>query len=259
MLKIIDTPLTNWEPLKGQWLRALKPNTQEAYEIAYRQFFDWAMIPPDQVDKDDARCFAKYLTEQGLAPRTVRAKLAALRSFYEHCRQVGEWPAQRLNPFDRLNVRRPKENSTKVLPSVLPPRVLADIFGAINLKSRQGARDFALLYVLAASDLRPNAILQLTWREARNLSSDCVKVLRWYLSVVGRLGQIKGEDYIFMALRPEVAVRLPHIDEPTYCPLSADQGNKILKKYARRIGYDERAVWLTMLRLCELPASLKVS
>ncbi len=258
--EILTTPPSvGWDAVQGDWLDGLNPNTRVPYAVAWRQFFGWVLLPPDKVTDEDSRAFTGHMVSQGLAPRTINAKLAAMRSFYEHCRRESLWPEQQLNPFDQINVSRMVSPPTLHLPSA----ILAAIFEAINLKSSQGIRDFALLYTLVASRSKAQEVLGLTWGEVRDRLSPtaCKNVIAHYLDQVGRLATIQPGDFVFVPLQPGVTARFSHIDSPSDFdrPITPDQGNKILKKYARRVGYDDKAVWLTMLRRCELPASLEVS
>lgn len=245
--------MSAWDGVLDQWLAAKSLNTQLVYRAVYHRFFDRVMVMPDQVSDKDARLYSGHLAAKGLAARTINLHLAAMRSFYEHCRQAGHWPKQRLNPFDRINVQRSKTPPKEQL----SPKIVDKVFETINLESKQGIRDFALLYTLVASELRAHVVLRLTWGEVRRqLPAGCLNVISHYLKKVGRLEKIGDDDYIFTPLQALAAERLPHIgSSPPDRPITAGQGNKILKKYARRIQYD-RAVWLTMLRLCRLPARL---
>lgn len=246
----LDDP---WESVRGDWLAIQKVNTRAAYQTAYRQFFAWCLLPPEAVTATDAKAYADYLHGQTLAGGTVNVKLAAMQSFYEHCRRSGHWAEQKLNPFSPFNAPRAEVPARRDLPG----EIVAAIFDEINLKSRQGIRDFALLYTLAATNLAAREILQLRWGEVRRLPDTCVNVIAHYLQAADRLESIRRETFVFLPLQPTVACRLPHINGHVSIPIpiSPDQANKILKKYARRVGYQSE-VWLTMLRRCKLPAKL---
>jgi len=62
---------------------------------------------------------------------------------------------------------------------------------------------------------------------------------------------MQEDDYIFVPMRPEIISRLPTVDPGTVDPnrpIRNSQANRSLKKYARRVGVDERKAHIHGLR-----------
>lgn len=247
-------PATRWGKLREMWLASLASGrTAQVYAVAQRQFFDFCPCAPGRVGPDEARAWAARLVRQGLAPRTVNVKLAALYSYFEYLREQDAWEAERLNPFDPGQVPRQPESRPV---AELPAEVLAAIFRAINLESGHGVRDFALLCALVDSDRPAAQVLSLTYGQARRaLSEAACNAIDHYLERVGRLESIRAEEVVFLPLHADRAKRLGLNGRRAAGPISLDQARKILKKYARRVGYCGPAR-LTMLRHCRWPAGV---
>ncbi|WP_027365556.1 site-specific tyrosine recombinase/integron integrase [Desulfotruncus alcoholivorax] len=59
--------------------------TVKSYQIALRQFFSFCFKEYDEVKALDIRAWLMQLDETGLMPRSLRLKLAAVKSFYRYC------------------------------------------------------------------------------------------------------------------------------------------------------------------------------
>jgi integrase len=263
-----------WEAARDAWLDRIRrgggsPHTAQAYEIAFRQFFEWAGIPPWQVSSELARAWARHMAERGLADRTINLKLSALSSFYEfvagrgappgHGCQGVLWPAERGNPFKTVERPRVFAYSRTKSPNLQEMRA---ILGAINTDCLTGARDFALLYTILVTCRRVSEVLGMRWGDIRPLDSGdyvfsyrtrqgprqsilnhrCYGAICGYLEMDGRPPDaMAAGDYIFTPLDPARTRRLPGNAgkriEPNR-PLSGRVASRIVKKYARRAGVD---------------------
>lgn len=267
-----------WEGARRAWLESKGQasdgsNTAKAYGIAFRQFFEWAGIPPWQVSPDLARAWARHMLREGLADRSINLKLSAMSSFYDFVqggRELALWPAERRNPF--AAVERPK-----VLPAYGRARFpsleeVGTILAAINTDCRTGARDFALLYTILVTCRRAPEVLHMKWGDIQPLeeggyalsyrdrgqlkqaalSPACYQAICAYLEMDDRPpARMRADDYIFVPMDPERVRRLPgNADKPIEAnrPLSSSFANRILKKYAQRAGVNLEKAHLHGLR-----------
>lgn len=204
---------------------------------------------------------------------TVNARLAALASLYEYAQrkfvmynEVGDevalWPVDRVNPFTRAD-----RFSTPADRSQYPSDAeIAAIFGAINTDTPRGLFDRALLYTIFYTCLRADGALNIKFgdimkdgsayivtyrykggdiRQAQ-MAADAYNAIVEYLKAAGRW--IPGKDeYIFRAMDGEKAERLGRAASENE-PISNNQANRILKKYARRAEVPEERAHLHGLR-----------
>ncbi len=125
-------------------------NTVIAYEQHLRAFARWAERAGADPYDLDARSFRRYLAEldaAGYAPRTVNARLSAVRSFYRwlvYDGRIAESPA--------AAVRSPKV--PKNLPGTLTASELDRLFSATDADTPEGLRDKAMLELFYASGAR---------------------------------------------------------------------------------------------------------
>ena len=117
-------------------LRDFRPNTQEAYLLAVRQFMDRTAREPEALTDGDVRTYFLYLREdKKLAPSTINIALHALRFFFIHTMQR-DWGV-----FDILRVHKPR-----MLPVVLSPQEVRAVLGAVRHPVRRMA--LATIYAL---------------------------------------------------------------------------------------------------------------
>lgn len=204
---------------------------------------------------------------------TVNARLAALASLYEYAQrkfvmynEVGDevalWPVDRVNPFTRAD-----RFSTPADRSQYPSDAeIGAIFSVINTDTVRGKFDYALLYTIFYTCLRADGALGLKWGAiARDgskyivtyrykggdtrqavLATDVYNVIVEYLKAAGRWVPRDGE-YLFRARDGDKAERLGRAANDN-APISNNQANRILKKYARRAGVPAEKAHLHGLR-----------
>lgn len=140
--------------------KSASTHTIVAYEAALTQFQryleeSWGTLPHvDAVTEADIRPFLGWLHDRGLEKRSLRMKLAAVRSFY---RFLLRSDVIERNPAALL--RSPKID--KKLPSFLQEHEAASLWDSFDTASVQGLRDRALCELLYGSGLRISEALQL--------------------------------------------------------------------------------------------------
>jgi integrase/recombinase XerD len=143
--------------------RGLAANTLAAYRrdlLRLEGDLRERQVEPLAADAQALAGHQRRLLRAGLAPRTLRRALAALRGFYGHLVAAGERadnPAEHLLPPRRL----------QQLPKVLTEAQVADLLAAPDVAQPLGRRDKAMLELLYASGLRVSELVGLTLGQLR--------------------------------------------------------------------------------------------
>ncbi|MBN1641939.1 MAG: tyrosine-type recombinase/integrase [Anaerolineae bacterium] len=214
---------------------------------------------------------------KGLAPATIAQRLAAASSFYKYTMKRhwvddgagGQRPLGDRNPA--AAVRRPV-----VVPfakaTFLDEEQVGALLRAIPRRKPKGLQAYALIVTYLLTGRRCRAIRTLRWGDLRWLGKHGTIVqyrwtnkgkTRWdlmpppawdaieaYLRASGRLIEMVKDSYLFTPLSDD-ATRLPLVDQETWTrdhPLSAKEVTRIVKRYARKAGLDERAIHVHTLR-----------
>ena len=155
--------------------RAASPHTITAYRIALEQFRRymmeaWGSEPAvEDVAEADIRPFLGWLHDAGLAKRSLRMKLAAVKSLFAHLVRSG---VLQRNPASLVATPR----AERKLPSFLREGEAEALVMAFDTTTPQGLRDRALCELLYGSGLRISEALQLDVGDI-DVGSRTVKVL----------------------------------------------------------------------------------
>lgn len=140
--------------------RAASPHTVTGYRIALEQFAQylsetWGAEPTvEDITEADVRPFMGWLHDRGLAKRSLRMKLAAVKALFTHL--VRSDVLQR-NPASLVASPR----TDKKLPSFLRESEAEALVASFDTSTPQGLRDRALVELLYGSGLRISEALQL--------------------------------------------------------------------------------------------------
>jgi site-specific recombinase XerD len=162
------------------------PETRRTYGTYLREFFTFAKVKTGvqalQVKSETVTAWREQMKEQGKKPNTVKTKLAAIRSFYEHLKHLG------------LIERNPA--SVYLVP---PPRVGNDPKGRAltatevrlllelpKTETIAGARDYALILLMVRTFMRVS--------EAVSLRDDdfFYNQSSWFVKVKIKGGEVKN-------------------------------------------------------------------
>lgn len=149
--------------------RAMSPNTVASYSSDVRKFLAAVDVPPSEVTaKDVAECLASF---GELSKRSQARLLSSLRSFFDWQIQEGD---RKENPCDPVD--SPKKGL--YLPVVLSVAEVESVMESVDLSSRTGRRDRAILEVLYGCGLRVS--------EAVSLRVSNVYLSEGFVRVVGK-------------------------------------------------------------------------
>lgn len=147
----------------------MSPNTVASYSSDVRKFLAAVDVPPPEVTaKDVAECLASF---GELSKRSQARLLSSLRSFFDWQIQEGD---RKENPCDPVD--SPKKGL--YLPVVLSVAEVESVMESVDLSSRTGRRDRAILEVLYGCGLRVS--------EAVSLRVSNVYLSEGFVRVVGK-------------------------------------------------------------------------
>lgn len=155
--------------------KSASQHTLLAYQTALEQFADffnemWECEPEvEKVTAEEIRPFLGWLHDRGLSRRSIKMKLAAVKSMFKFYVRTEVITA---NPADAIS--SPKLDQS--LPSFLQMKEAETLQFAFDTSSAKGARDNALCELLYGSGLRISEALQLNLSDI-NKTSQTVKVL----------------------------------------------------------------------------------
>ncbi len=247
--------LTAWEfqaladvPPEVEWFANIEnPNTRRAYQNDVRQFMAFAGIrqPEEfrQVKRAHLIAWRKQMEGRALEPATVRRKLSAVASLFDH---LCEANAVTHNPAD--GVRRPTQGSNEGKSPALGDDHAKRLLEAPSRESLKGLRDRAILSTLLFHGLRRAELCGLRVGDSQLRRGVA------HFRVVGKGGKIR-----FIPIHPQTSERIDEyleraghaadLDGPlfravrsrpaTARPLSGHGVWKdVVRKYAVRIGME---------------------
>lgn len=204
--------------------KSVSPATRKAYKRAIREFFAATRVAhPADVTPDHVRLWRDRLTSRGLRPATVIQKLSVIRSFFDYLVQAGHVAR---NPAGSKIVP-PPARGTVLAGRSLEPREVRYLLAGPNRATPEGARDYALLLLLArtgiraaeACSLRASSIRRRKYErgewalvftvkggreDARALPTDVKLAVDAYLALDARRRRLQhsadGDPYVFQPL-----------------------------------------------------------
>ncbi|MBI2794387.1 MAG: tyrosine recombinase XerC [Ignavibacteria bacterium] len=139
-------------------------HTIVAYNVALKQFVEFCndvhqrSLDVRDFTEADIRPFPGWLHQKGISRKSIRLKLAAVRSLFKYLVRLGELER---NPTQMIV--SPKISST--LPSFLQQEEAVELATSFDPETNQGKRDKALCELLYGSGLRISEALQLNMGE----------------------------------------------------------------------------------------------
>jgi site-specific recombinase XerD len=225
-----------------------RPGTRRIYAEALRDFIGFLGTTGGahlrEVTRAHVIAWRRALIERGLAPATIRRKLAAVSAFYGY---LCERNAVLINPVD--GVKRPREGANEGTTPALGDDQARRLLEAPDPETRAGRRDRAILSLLLFHGLRRAELAGLAIEDLQERSG--VKHLR----VHGKGGKIR-----FVPVHPHSLERLDaYLSElpdradrkaPIFTQLrrskslrhlSAEAVYRIVKHHAKVVGVDPTA------------------
>lgn len=196
--------------------RSLSEATRATYERVLREFLAWLREDPREARADDVRRWRDALIASGQSAATVALKLSVVRSFYAYLEAAG---FVELNPASARLVPAPKGAADRG-GRVLTLREVRYLLGGPDQKTAEGARDHALLLLLARTGLRA--------REASSLRVSSIQRNRgmWVVAV-----RVKGGKVRELPLPDDLKAAIDRylaLDAPRRRRIHSDEGDPYL-------------------------------
>lgn len=210
--------------------RGLSENTILAYRDALKLLLKYCAqylkikidkLPCDRIDDQIVRKFLDYLEQhRGCTASTRNARLAALKTFFYY---LGLEVPQCLDNSQRISAIAPKKTPHKMV-DYLDPDELKAIMDSIDVASRNGLRDQALLLLMHNTGARVQEIVDIKLNDLRldaasqikltgkgkkqrvcPLWQETIEAVKAYISV--RKPKQEGEHHLFLNDRGESITR----------------------------------------------------
>ncbi|HKX30795.1 MAG TPA: tyrosine-type recombinase/integrase [Blastocatellia bacterium] len=234
--------------------KSVSEDTRRAYTRALLDFFSFVNKPPAKVTVEDVIAYRdELIKKKRRKARTVNTKLSVVRAYFNYLKAAGDLS---FNPADTKLVSVPQVPEDMAGRTLAPEEVMR-LINAPDQNRTDGARDHALLLVLARTSLRVSEVRNLrlssiVWSHGRwtarvrvkggrertiPLPKDIKQAIDHYLQLDAVRRQnlhCDGDDaFIF---QPIVNYRTLEFDKP----LSARQICQIVNRWADFAGLNQR-------------------
>lgn len=140
--------------------RDYSAQTLKSYKLALKQLIDFyreefgAKPRIDEICSDDLRVFPGWLHDKGLAKKSIKQKVSAVKAFFKFCVKKDILESNSASTI-------PSPKTEKKLPSYLMEDEVANILNNFDLNDPLQSRDAALIELIYSSGLRVSEALSL--------------------------------------------------------------------------------------------------
>ena len=171
-----------WEPYKKgfkaylQLERSLSDNSVEAYLRDVEKLTEYLLATnklktPSEIELKDLQTFVKWVAELGMTATSQARIISGIRGFYKYCLQED---ISKTDPTSLLDA--PK--TQRLLPDTLSFEEIESMIAVIDLSSKEGHRNKAILETMYSCGLRVS--------ETVNLLISCLFFDQGYIRVIGK-------------------------------------------------------------------------
>ena len=217
-------------------------------------FFAWTSVPVAQITPQHVAEYTDYLTQSGLAPATIYARISRISSFYNWLCRDSRFSNILTNPVPLARPKAPNPYANKKAKALSDEQARALLGYVRSRANRKRAkigtkRDYAMLKLFFATGKRRSEIIDLTWdailwehdrvvittvekgslyRACEVRDRETIEALRAYLTAAGRFNTTQAPD-------SPLWMRHDHEAEGQQ-PVSDAAIAKAFKRYAERVG-----------------------
>jgi integrase/recombinase XerD len=265
LITIQKSTAETWAEAFAMWLAGHSENTRRNYRDSWNCLLTELGKMPWEIQRTDLARWVDSMRTRGLSDCTRNLRMAAVSSFYSYTNNDftilvdgQEVPLYPYNPAAGKSLRAKISPFGKA--RALSTEETRALIGAIPSACPQGQRDLAMILTYLFTGRRNSEIRHLRWGDITNrgdhvlyrwsgkgkadqlyeLPGPAWSAIRQYLESAGRLGGMGPQEYIFIALSPSTGRKIG--------PLSAREVGRILKKYARAAGLNDREIHVHSLR-----------
>jgi integrase/recombinase XerD len=231
------------------------PHTRKSYKNDISGFYKFIsecfpeIREPKALERVHIVAFKTYLTEKGLAPKTINRKLSANSSYFDFLVEKGIMDN---NPS--TCIKRPRQE-VKNPTNDLSDEQISALFKTIDPKSPSGPLHKAVIYLLFATGIRKSELINLKLKEWKNVNGydvievrakggkflmkalhpECVEVLKDYLRWMDSLGRrVEPDHWVFQPTKN------PTNPKNLMRPLSTTTVDYIVQTYCKKAGITQR-------------------
>ncbi|RYG71913.1 integrase [Lentibacillus lipolyticus] len=202
------------------------PKTKRSYRLSFNQFFSFTDLHYGKVKALHIRAWLSELREQGMKQRTIRLKLATLKSFYRYCLEENQ-----VKKDPTLTVSSPKIGDS--LPYYLDKRQLAELKEYL----KDNTRERAMIEMMYTTGVRISELLNIRMED-----------IKWQSKQIW-IRKGKGKKQRFALFNTECAARVTdYLNErdiesdyvfvnPQGRPLSRVYIEQIFRGYSEKLGF----------------------
>lgn len=230
-------------------------HTRKSYRIDITHFFEFLsehfsdVSGYEFIERFHVVAFKNWLTDQGLAPKTVNRKLAANSSFFDF---LVEKNMMVFNPA--TSIKRPRQEVVSPT-NDLSDEQIVNLFNEVDKLKDEGLLHKAVIYTLFTTGIRKAELINLKRKHlikkddfyfidirakgGKNLQKvlhpKCAEVIFEYIAFLEKNGEpIHPEDWIF---RPS-----KNPSDPTHIikPLNPTSVDYIIKTWCKKVGIHQR-------------------
>ena len=260
-----------WAECYERWLEGVErrrgsARSRQEYAKSFQTFVTFVEGKhPASVTGTDCQRWVAQMQERGLSKATIRARLAAVSSFYQFtCTRFEREPGHYLHDFNPASlVQRPHVNPYEKAKGLSVEQLRA-LFKSCDRTTPKGARDYALLSLYIYTSRRRAEIVRLRWSDLRegretgqmeyryqgkggkggwrDLPGPAWSALEWYLKVAGRESQMQQDSPLFVATHDK-AKYLPGRAAPAANkPIGESTINYVVSQAAKKAGLEHLSV-----------------
>lgn len=233
--------------------------TLSTYTRALKQF-NYYLLENNikKPSREDVINFREELKQTGHKPTTIQNYIIAIRLFFNWTSQYGYYP----NITDHLKGAKISREHKK---DYLTPTQIKEVLNSIDLTSKEGLRDYAIISLMVTGGLRTIEVVRANIGDFKPLGNDMV------LYVQGK-GREEKAEYIKIAKPVEKAIheylstrKNKDNEMPLFVSISNNSSDKrlstrsvsgIAKKYMVQSGYDSPRLTAHSLRHSAVTISL---
>lgn len=232
------------------------PHTRKSYRIDIFQFFEFLnenfgeVKSYGEIERVHVVAFRNWLTDNGLAPKTINRKIAANSSFFDF---LLEKSILQFNPC--TSIKRPRQEVVQPT-NDLSDNQISELFTLVDELKGPGLLHKAIVYTLFTTGIRKAELINLRRKNffvkdshhiievrakggkflTKVIHPKCAEVIFEYLAYMEALNgsAIHSEDWIFTPSKNPL--------EPTHInkPLNPKSVDYIIKTWCKKAGIDHR-------------------
>lgn len=157
----------------ADWMAGLSANSRRAYKPALQQFNAWRLenaLNFAEVNADHAAEYVLYLHQAGSKTSSIRARISALRSFYQRLNDGANNPFKSARVHDKLKfIGRSSDTSKRKAKAIGYGAIKGAALNLLNGNRMIEQRNGIMLLVAFLSGRRRSEVVNMKWQDIEHL------------------------------------------------------------------------------------------